>query len=245
MSPDSLRVRLGEAARGAAERVPDRARRTAGRLARRVRSGRPQATVVVLARGKEEHVRASLDSARDQPVARLEIVVVVVDERLQPLADRRRGGGLAGPHGEVLRLRLGALARQFGAVAARTGWLLFLSPRQLLLPGAVTALLEARGERRTVVVGEVEDGETSWARLPLLGRLLVPAELWGGALDDGEPDGQTVAVALVADTYTDTGHSYAEARVPVLRDAARGRACSSGSRTRSPSCPRGSPRTGR
>ena len=58
----------------------------------------------------------------------------------------------------------------------------------------------------------------SWAWLPLLGRLLVPAELWGGALDDGEPDGQTVAVVLVADTYAGTGHSYAEADAPVLRD---------------------------
>ena len=218
MSPDSLRMRLGEAARGAAGRVPDGARRTAGRVARRARSGRPEVTVVVLARGKEEHVRASLDSVRDQPVARLEIVVVVMDERLQPLADRAAA--------EDWRVRTvksygsgWAMARQFGAVAARTGWLLFLSPRQLLLPGAVTALLEARGERRTVVVGAVEDG-TSWARLPLLGRLLVPSELWGGALDDGEPDGQTVAVVLVADTYTDTGHSYAEARVPVLRDTA-------------------------
>ena len=184
------------------------------------RSGRPQATVVVLARGKEEHVRASLDSVRDQPLARLEIVVVVMDERLQPLADRAAA--------EDWRVRAvesygsdWARARQFGAVAARTDWLLFLSPRQLLLPGAVTALLEARGERRTVVIGQVEDPETSWARLPLLGRLLVPAELWGGALDDGEQDGQTVAVVLVADTYADGSHSYAEARVPVLRDGVR------------------------
>ncbi len=217
MRPEFLRVRLRETARDAAERVPDAARRAAGRLARRVRSGRPQATVVVLARGREEHVRASLDSVRDQPLARLEIVVVVMDERLQPLADRAAA--------EDWRVRAvdsygsdWARARQFGAVAARTDWLLFLSPRQLLLPGAVTALLEARGERRTVVIGQVEDPETSWARLPLLGRLLVPAELWGAALDDGEQDGQTVAVVLVADTYADGSHSYAEARVPVLRD---------------------------
>ena len=216
MSPDSLRMRLGEAARGAADGCRTGLGAPPDALARRARSGRPEVTVVVLARGKEEHVRASLDSVRDQPVARLEIVVVVMDERLQPLADRAAA--------EDWRVRTvksygsdWAMARQFGAVAARTGWLLFLSPRQLLLPGAVTALLEARGERRTVVVGQVEDG-TSWARLPLLGRLLVPSELWGGALDDGEPDGQTVAVVLVADTYADTGHSYAEARVPVLRD---------------------------
>ena len=219
MSPESLRVRLEAAARGAAERVPEATRRTAGSLSRRVRSSRSQVTVVVLADGTEEQVRASLDSARDQSAARLEIVVVVRDERLAPLAHRAAA--------EDSRVRAvesfgsdHARARQFGAVAARSDWLLFLSPRQLLLPGAVTALLEARGERRTVVVGQVEDPRTSWARLPLLGRLLVPAELWGAALDDGEPDGQTVAVVLVADTYDATGHSYAEALVPVLRDEA-------------------------
>jgi CDP-glycerol glycerophosphotransferase (TagB/SpsB family) len=205
MSPDPLRV--------------------AGRLARRARAGRPQVTAVVLARGREEHVQVTLDSARDQPLARLEIVVVVMDERLQPMADRAAA--------EDWRVRTvesygseWALARQFGAVAARAGWLLFLSPRQVLLPGAVTALLEARGGDRTVVVGQAEDPGASWARLPLLGRLLVPAELWGGALDDGEPDGQTVAVVLVADTYAEAGHSYAETRAPVLRDTAeRARPC--------------------
>ena len=217
MSPESLRVRLELAARGAAERAPEAVRRTAGRLSRRARASRAQVTVVVLAEGSEEHVRASLDSARDQSVARLEIVVVVMDERLAPLARRAESEDSRVHTVESFGSEYGR-ARQFGAVAARTDWLLFLSPRQVLLPGAVAALLEARGERRTVVLGQVEDPDTSWARLPLLGRLLLPADQWGAALDDGEPDGQTVAVVLVADTYDATGHSYDEAPVPVLRD---------------------------
>ena len=57
----------------------------------------------------------------------------------------------------------------WAAAAARTPWLLFLSPRQLLLPGAVETLMAARGADSTVVLGGLEGFAAPWSRTPLLG----------------------------------------------------------------------------
>ena len=96
-------------------------------------------------------------------------------------------------------------ARELGSAAARTPWLLFLSPRQLLLPGAVGTLLAARGTDSTVVLGGLEGSTAPWARTPLLGRLLVTHARWVRTVDDGEPDGQTAAVSLLVEGFTEAG----------------------------------------
>ena len=216
-----------ERLRGLAARLPPRVRRRLVRLVRRAQAGRPQVSAVVLLTGPEGHARATLDAVRAQPDATLEILPVVMDQRLRPLADTAAD--------EDWRVRPGVVldgddrpddgpddgsdiwpddwerARQLGSAAARTPWLLFLSPRQLLLPGAVGTLLTARGTESRVVLGGLEGSAAPWPRTPLLGRLLVPHALWARTVDDGEPDGQTAAVSLLSGGFTEAGD-------PTLRD---------------------------
>ncbi len=213
MNPDSVRARL----RGVAERVPAGARRRAGRLVRRVRAGRPEVAAIVLLHGPEDQARRTVDAVRDQRVARLQIVLVVLDERLTALAAEAaqqdwRVRRVAAPGADV------APARRLGSAAAPRDWLLFVSPGQLLLPGAVAALLAARPEEPTVVLGALQDGPAGgWARSPLLARLLVPRERWARVVDDSEPDGQTSAVTLLCEGHVEAGTA-------TLRDAGARRA---------------------
>jgi CDP-glycerol glycerophosphotransferase (TagB/SpsB family) len=172
-------------------------------------------SAVVLLSGPEGPARATLDAVRAQPEATLEILPVVMDQRLRPLADTAAE--------EDWRVRPGVLidvddwaddwarARELGSAAARTPWLLFLSPRQLILPGAVETLMAARGAEATVVLGELEGSAAPWSRNPLLGRLLVPHVLWARTVDDGEQDGQTAAVSLLVEGFSEAGR-------PTLRD---------------------------
>ena len=177
--------------------LPDLARRRAGGLARRARAGRPLVTAVVEARGAEPDVRAAIDSARDQPTARLRILVVLVDEQLRPVAEAAAAGDwrvrvLAAPGADP------AAVRRLGAERARTPHVVFLPPRrQRLAPGALTALLGDGVGADTVVAGGVAGGGEELAK-PLLGRLLVPRSTWLSTPDDGEPAGQTSAVRLLA-----------------------------------------------
>ena len=83
MSPEPARDRL----RRVADRLPDGLRRRAEVTARRVRSGGPEVSVVVLLHGHEAHARAALDAVRDQPLPRLEIVAVVMQDHLHDLAE--------------------------------------------------------------------------------------------------------------------------------------------------------------
>jgi hypothetical protein len=194
-------------------------RHLARRALRHARVGRPQVTAVVLLTGPEDEARAVLDAARAQPEDELEILAVVMDDGLRPLADSAAAQDWRVRPVEVDRDDF-ALARQLGGVAARARWLVFLSPGQLLLPGAVRALLAARGSGRepTVALGGLEAPEArvrpdeGWLRAPLLGRLLVPVGLWGRTTDDAEPDGQTAAVSLLA-------HRHRATDVPTLREA--------------------------
>ena len=209
MSP-LVRERL----RAVADRLPPRVRRRLVRVVRRAQAGRPQVSAVVLLTGPEGHARATLDAVRAQPEATLEILPVVMDQRLRPLADAAAAGGLASPPGSGRRPlggRLGSVRASWAAPPPGHRWLLFLSPRQLLLPGAVETLMAARGTDPTVVLGGLEGSAAPWSRTPLLGRLLVPHELWARTVDDGEPDGQTAAVSLLAEGFTEAGS-------PTLRD---------------------------
>ncbi len=211
--------RVRERLRAVADRLPPGVRRGLVRGVRRAQAGRPQVSAVVLLTGPEGHARATLDAVRAQPEATLEILPVVMDQRLRPLADtaaeedwRVRPAVVADHLADDW-----ARARELGSAAARTPWLLFLSPRQLLLPGAVETLMAARGAAPTVVLGELEGSAAPWSRTPLLGRLLVPHELWARTVDDGEPDGQTAAVSLLAEGFSEAGS-------PTLRDDASSRA---------------------
>ncbi len=205
--------RVRERLRAVADRLPRRVRLGLARGVRRAQAGRPQVSAVVLLTGPEGHARAALDAVRAQPEATLEILPVVMDPRLRRLADTAAE--------EDWRVRPGVVAdhladdwahaRELGSAAARTPWLLFLSPRQLPLPGAVETLMAARGADPTVVLGELEGPAAPWSRTPLLGRLLVPHELWVRTVDDGEPDGQTAAVSLLVEGFTAAGS-------PTLRD---------------------------
>ena len=160
----------------------------------------------MLLTGLEAQARAALDAVHEQPDPRLEILTVVMDGRLQPLADGAVRGDWRARQLVVDRDDA-AHARRAGSAAARAPWLVFVSPRHLLLPGAVANLLAARGAAGTPVLGELEGSASPWSRTPLLGRLLVPRESWRDAPDDGEPDGQTAAVWLLAGGFTGTGHA--------------------------------------
>ena len=211
--------RVRERLRAVADRLPPRVRRGLVRAIRQAQAGRPQVSAVVLLTGPEGHARATLEAVRAQPEATLEILPVVMDPRLRPLADAAAE--------EDWRVRPAVVAdhlahdwahaRELGSAAARTPWLLFLSPRQLLLPGAVETLMAARGAAPAVVLGELEGAAEPWSRTPLLGRLLVPHELWARTVDDGEPDGQTAAVSLLVEGFSEAG-------TPTLRDDASSRA---------------------
>ena len=190
-----------------------RAKRRAARAVRRLRAGRPKVTAVVLLTGSEDAARAALDSVRDQPVAALEILAVAMDGRLDELAR-----SAAAEDWRVRRLTSAgddhAAARRLGSVEAKASWLIFLSPRQVLLPGAIEHLLAASAAQTTPVVGGVQGASGPWSRTPLLGRMLVPAELWTGAPDDGEPDGQTVAVHLMAAGLVEVDRAVVSDRHP-------------------------------
>lgn len=199
--------------RGAVDRLPEGLRRRAGVVVRRMRTGRPEVSAIVLLQGEEQHARATLDAVRDQSLAGLEIVAVLMDEHLESLA--------ATAAAEDWRVRVvrpigsdWAAARRFGAVSARADWFVFLSPRQILLPGAVETLLGARTADH-VVMGDLEGRDDEhWARTPLLGRLLVPRDRWARLLDDGERDGQGAATNLLVQGHHDAGRA-------TLRDDAR------------------------
>ena len=128
---------MRERLRAVADRLPPGVRRGLVRGVRRAQAGRPQVSAVVLLTGPEGHARATLDAVRAQPEATLEILPVVMDQRLRPLADTAAA--------EDWRVRPAVIAdhladdwahaRELGSAAARTPWLLFLAPRQLLLPG--------------------------------------------------------------------------------------------------------------
>lgn len=214
MSPRVARRPTG----GAAHRLQAGVRRRGGRLARRLRAGRPQVSAVVLLHEPEESAQATLDAVRDQPLAHLEILLVVLDERLRPLAERSaredwRARVVDGPHFVI------GMARQAGVRAARGRWLLCLSSGQVLLPGALEAWLVAeRGGQRAVLGGLQgwdDKAGVGWASAPTLGRLLVPRSLWGAAADDAEPAGQVAALSLLVD-----GHAVID-RI-VLRDDSSG-----------------------
>lgn len=191
-------------------RVTPAVRRRARRVLRTARLVRPQVSAVVLLTGPESRARAALDAVREQGEPGLEILAVVMDERLRPLAEAAAGGDW-----RVRPVAAGsddaAVARRAGSAAARAPWLLFVAPQQLLLPGAVAGLMAARDTGSAVVLGGLEGSTGSWPRTPLLGRLLVPRELWAKTPDDGERDGQTAAVSLLAGGFT-------EAALPTLRD---------------------------
>ena len=174
----------------------------AGRVARRVRAGAPQVSVVVEARGRESDVRAAIDSVRDQSERRLEILVVLVEEWLRPVAEEAGRGDW--------RVRvldaLGAdptAVRRLGAETAKGAHLLHLPPRQRLLPEAMGRLLAHREGEATVVAGGVA-GRPDGGGAPVLGRLLVPRATWLAVVDDGEPDGQGAALRLLGAAHTTT-----------------------------------------
>ena len=73
---------------------------------------------MVLLTGPESQARATLDAVREQPVAPLEILAVVLDERLRPLAETAALGDWRVRHLVVDRDDP-ALARQAGSAAAR------------------------------------------------------------------------------------------------------------------------------
>ena len=202
MSPEPARDRL----RRVADRLPDGLRRRAEVAARRLRSGGPEVSVVVLLHGHEAHARAALDAVRDQPLPRLEIVAVVMQDHLEDLAQsaaeedwRVRPVDMFGDDW--------AAGRRFGAVAAKADWLLFVSPREVLVPGALEAMLAERTADHVVLGGLVDQDADSWARTPLLGRLLVPRARWARAIDDSERNGQSVAVTLLVQGHHDLGRA--------------------------------------
>ncbi|MCW2818981.1 MAG: hypothetical protein JWR42_1768 [Marmoricola sp.] len=223
MSPDP-RDRL----RRVASRLPTAAvaelgedvRRRARLSLRRARTRHPAVSVVVLLHGEEDVAVRTLDSALAQDAPGTEVVVVAMQDHLGHLAEAAEA---ADPRVQVAPM-LGedwAAARRFGAVAARGRWLLHLSSGQLLLPGALDALLAAVDDAAhddrsdhvghaaggTVALGALVDDppptEGGWARTPLLGRLLVPRDAWARLVDDAEPDGQTAAVALMVHGHRD------------------------------------------
>src|SRR5689334_15868268 len=126
--------------------------RRARRLLRSLRVRPPQVTAVVLLTGPEPDARATLDAMRDQAEPGLEILAVVMDARLRGLAEAAVRGDWRVRQVDVERDDAG-LARSAGSRAARASWLLFVSPKQLLLPGAVAELLGARAAVRMVVLG--------------------------------------------------------------------------------------------
>ncbi len=195
---------------GLAGRVPSGLRRRAGRVLRRARAGRPQVTAVVLLTGSESQANATLDSVREQRVAQLEILAVVLDERLERLADTATRGDWRVRSLVVGRDDIG-VGRRVGSDAARSPWLLFLSPGQLLLPGAMVDLMAARHTDPMPVLGGLEGAASGWSRTPLIGRVLVPRELWAMTRDDAEPDGQTAAVSVLVGGFVRTER-------PTLRD---------------------------
>src|ERR1700710_2901773 len=77
----------------------DRARQGARAVVRRTAARRPSVSVVIEAGGHEKDVRASLDSARNQPGRHLEIVVVLVDARLGTAAGEAAAGDWRGRGG--------------------------------------------------------------------------------------------------------------------------------------------------
>ena len=205
---------MRERLRAVADRLPPRVRRRLVRWVRRAQAGRPQVSAVVLldrpGRACPGHARRRTRAAgghpRD-PAGR---------DGPAPAAPGRRGrrGGLASPAGSgapTTGQTTGHVPGSWAAPPPGHRWLLFLSPRQLLLPGAVETLMAARGTDPTVVLGELEGSAAPWSRTPLLGRLLVPHELWARTVDDGEPDGQTAAVSLLAEGFSAAGS-------PTLRD---------------------------
>ena len=154
-------------------------------------------------RGAGPDVRAAVDSVRNQSEPRLEILLVLVDTMLRPLAEEAAHGDwrvrvVDAPDADP------AAVRRLGAGLAKGSNLLFLSSRQHLLPGAAQALLAARGDDRSTVVGTVF-GTSEELAAPLLGRLLVPRERWTATDDDGEPDGQVAAVSLLAGPHLPAG----------------------------------------
>ncbi len=180
--------------------LPDRARRRIGRLARRARAGSTLVTVVVDVRGAEPAARAAIDSVRNQSEPRLEILLVLVDAVLRPLAeDAARGDWrvrvVEAPGADP------AAVRRLGAEHAKSPYLLFLSSRQQLLPGALPTLLAAREDARSAVVGRSSGPARSWRRRCSDGcSCLVSA--WSETDDDGEPDGQVAALALLVPAHT-------------------------------------------
>ncbi len=183
-------------------RWPGRVRRR-GVTARRVlRAAHPDVSVVVVLDGEVGPARRALEAARAQTHARVEVLAVAADERLLALAR-----GAAAYDGRVHVVEAPgcdrARARAFGAVAARGPWLLHVAPGQVLRREAVERLLAGRAQGphdAGVVLGGLggADPDDSWARTPLLGRLLVEQERWARALDDGEPAGQTAATGMLA-----------------------------------------------
>ncbi|KQT93595.1 hypothetical protein ASG49_00905 [Marmoricola sp. Leaf446] len=181
-----------------------------GLVARRaLRAAHPEVTVVVVLDGEVRAARRALESARAQTHARVEVLAVAADARLLALArtaasDDGRVHVVEAPGCDRAR------ARAFGAVAAQGPWLLFVSPGQVLHREAVARLLAGRQHGphdAGVVLGGLAgaDPADSWARTPLLARLLVEQERWARTLDDAEPAGRTAATALLA-----LGHVVAE-----------------------------------
>lgn len=171
-------------------------------LARAGRVARPDVTVVVVLDGEVGRARRALEAARAQTHPDVEVLAVAAEDRLAALARtaadddaRVRAVDAAGSDR--------ARARTFGAVAAHGPWLLFVAPGQVLRPDAVARLLAARDAGPPgagVVLGGLAGAgpDDSWARTPLLARLLMEQERWARTLDDAEPVGRTAATALLA-----------------------------------------------
>ncbi|MGI9156274.1 MAG: CDP-glycerol glycerophosphotransferase family protein [Marmoricola sp.] len=216
--------------RSLARRLPTPMRQAAARGAHRLRLARSEVGVVVLLAGEPLAARRSLDSALAQSELPVEILAVVLDEELRPLAtDRSR----MAPRMRVLSFPQ-CPAGAAGLLAVRrlhASTALVLAPGDELLPGAAAALLSAReATGAAVVVGGLE-GERpvhspventdlvrrpEVARTPLLARLLVDRQrLLELPVQGGDPDGTVAAATLLAG-------GFAVAPTPTLRDVRPG-----------------------